>query len=195
MNRSLVIFYQISPNLIVITLLLFVTTACGIQMPDLTPEEAIQHIFSSQPQGLELLGKRTVPAGVIVIFQKHNLDEAGQVPRFGCHLAIREGIGWDMASSTRYYIPQLDLPASFVRYSTGKRLSGTEPLLCGEVLSPPVAAVEIVLADGQTVRDQTDDGLFGVMMPPEAIFCTVRLLDELDQILHEFDLPEYREQC
>lgn len=195
MNHSPVTLCQISPNLIFITLLLFLTIACGIQSPDLTPEEAIQHMFSSQPQALELLGKRSIPAGVIVIFQKQDPIGVGQRPYFGCHLTIREGIGWDMASSNQYYTPQSDLPASFVRYSTGKRLSGTEPLLCGEVLSPPVAAVEIVLADGQTVRDQTDDGFFGVMMPPEAIFCTVRLLDELDQILHEFDLPEYREQC
>lgn len=108
----------------------------------------------------------------------------------------RAGMNWQVRGSESFDLETPSPSASkasqaLIDYEISKSLRPKDDrytILYGQALSPKVVAVEATFDNGQTVRDQSGDGVFALVASGATGVCQLRVLGADNQILQQEDL-------
>lgn len=147
---------------------------------------------------LDKYGIRYFDEGAIIIF-------TGKDPqRFGYgmmgYAVFRKDIGgWRTGQGGGSSRQKGELTDTFIDYLStefnfqgkGRDIVFDYRLLAGEILSPKVHMIEVVLDDGTILQDDGEGGIFAFKTGTDRAFCELNVLDDQGGILESI-VPEYR---
>jgi len=189
---------QLTISLMGLGLLALIISGCKQTPPAATPEELVRQEFdrfcppsaATDAREFQVRGTRQVSDSVVVLYNSICASSDQQVTpsrRFACRVLKRDGNGWQLTNggggTANNTVPP---PEALVQYviSTPTGDDGSRSaIVCGQVLSPKVAAVEATFDNKQTLRDTTADGVFALLLPGASSVGEVRILGANNQVL------------
>ena len=189
---------QMKISLMGLGLLALAISGCQLTRLPTTPEEVVRQDFNSlcpdsvatNAREFQVRGTRKVSDRVVVLYSSICPTSGEQITplrKFGCSILKRNGIGWQLTNGGgETGSNTVPAPEALVQYviSTPKDDDGSHSaIVCGQVLSLKVAAVEATFDNGQTLRDKTTDGVFVLLLPGASSVGEVRILGANNQIL------------
>jgi hypothetical protein len=179
-------------------LLALTISGCKQTPPAATPAELVRQEFdrfcppsvATDAREFQVRGKRQLSDSVIVLYNSVCASSDRLVTpsrRFACRVLKRDGNGWRLTNggggTANNTVPPKEALVQYVISTPTGDNGNRSAIVCGQVLSPKVAAIEATFDNKQTLRDTTADGVFGLLLPGASSVSQVRILGANNQIL------------
>lgn len=149
------------------------------------------------PPGFRMLSTRTFPEGVVALYTAKDLSDP-HVEQMG-FVAFKKGMaGWKATMNgewhrdVSHFAPEqlIDFTVSDFEFETlGKEGIFRHVLLYGQIISPQVQAIQIYLADGSTLTDHGEGGVFAIPITKTTPVCRLHVLGPGKEVLQIIDWP------
>ncbi|WP_035992606.1 hypothetical protein [Leptolyngbya sp. KIOST-1] len=177
----------------------------------LSPEDLLdpERIVSQCPEGttageVELLGSRQEQGRAIVLYRTTcagaDLDDPYQnYDLLGSSIFAWRGWQWQLqgTGSAAWNVDERSRAEAEAGYidlmgstTTRSPLHSTIQILFGRIHSPAVAAVEVVLGNGQILRDEGTNDFYAIFIPANQSPQAVRVVGQDNQILRQEKYPQ-----
>lgn len=182
-------------GLLLTMLALLLLTACGAGGAPTAEAVALEQIALRYPaaQDIQIVGQRSAPGGAVVLYRLTDPDPSGDPLLIFGQVTARRGVGgWLPLTHASGGAPQSQgFGAQRVEYAVSSTGGLTQlSTVYGRRLQPEVALVEVLLANGQTLRDELPDGVFAFSVRDGAeSFCALCLLAADGTELERLELP------
>lgn len=188
----------------VVGLICLGTVGYTVSIVAATPEEMLRRPFScpgsskAEAKDFQVLTVRKWDKGVVALlrgncpseartFQK----EASVQPALSYRVVKRNGMEWSLKSTGSSFNQNSEKPKSgkqqnLIQYNVGRthpNVKDRHAVFYGEILSPNVAAVEVVFDNGKVLRDTGTNGMLLLVGSGATAVCDVRALGTDNQIL------------
>jgi hypothetical protein len=169
-----------------------------------TPEEMLRRPFScpgsskTEAKDFQVLTVRKWEKGVVSLSRGNCPGEARAFqkevtlqPALSYQVVKRNGMEWSLKSTGSSFTQNPDKPNSekqqkLIQYNIGRTTPNAKDrytVFYGEILSPNVAAVEVVFDNGKVLRDTGTNGMLLLVGSGATGICDVRALGTDNQIL------------
>lgn len=148
----------------------------------------------AQAEQVQVLSTHRWSQGVVVLYSAlcPSPNKTQLQPIFGHQVVKQQGTTWQVSGSDSYGTEKAETASEkLVHYSISKSVSqGSDryTILYGQVLKPKVTAVEATFDNGKILRDESGNGVFGLISPGSTAVCELRVLGVDNQILQREDL-------
>jgi hypothetical protein len=173
--------------LIIVALIALSQLGCVVngRRVELTAEQAALHVEPPRKGEERFSLRRSAPEGVLIVFE--NVANPPRDPdwfKIGVALVARESFGWAVQNSGTF--------ASNSRH--GMLISTMAPggpdntlVFYGKIVDARVRRVLASFSSGQQMEDTVVNGLFGMIVVPQATLCRLELMDAEGQRIESFD--------
>lgn len=176
-------------NIVVFSILL---AACSLPMRGLTPsrgatpeEAALQRIpqlVRPAPTQIHIRGNRQVQNEVMVLYTAGPQES----PDIGVILLEQQNDSWNAVGST--YGSIVSDPGATIDYKSDPFIGRNRAwMVYGRSLIPNITTVEVTFNNGEILRDEITNRMFGIVALGATTACEIRVLDNGNKILQRVD--------
>ncbi|MBI4670345.1 MAG: hypothetical protein HY741_01580 [Chloroflexi bacterium] len=161
---------------------------CGvIGMQSMTPQQVVAR--ANPPNAGEQRVYATKPAGngALVVLRALN-PPAGEF-LLGYGIATKGALGWE-SSEGGSAGGTADNTKPLYLYISSQNTPPNRNLVYGMVNDPRVQTVVAQFANGQTIQDEIENGLFGIVAEPKSALCRIDFRDARLQNLYGYDFTQ-----
>ena len=161
-------------------------------------DRVLPNMASADNATFHMMSVRTFPEGTIALYSTKDANQIND-EILGYAVLEKGVLGWKSNSDGAFARDKSTYPseqlidyasAEFYFNPDANRGGFTHVLLYGEILSPEVTAVNLLLSDGTEIEDNGEGGVFALPVPKGAPVCELQVMGQDGKILQTISSPE-----
>ena len=161
-------------------------------------DRVLPNMASADNATFHMMSVRTFPEGTIALYSTKDANRISD-EILGYAVLEKGVLGWKSNSDGAFARDKSSYPseqlidyasAEFYFNPDANRGGFTHALIYGEILSPTVTAVNLLLSDGTKIEDNGEGDVFAFPVPKGAPLCELQIMGQDGKILQTISSPE-----